>query len=233
MNKTWKVLVPLMLSGGLVACSTTGQQVTEPKQQADEVEQSEKIEQPQDSQVDTPEIIPPTVKPEEPVVKAPKTPTPEVKTTTPVAKKPAQKTADGKLLLGEEEWVYIPGLEQNFRARVDTGATTSSISAVDIVPFERDGKDWVKFKIEHDNIKSKEMALPVKRWVKIRQSNSEGTQDRAVVEAWLQVGDLKEKTDFTLADRSHLTYPLLLGRSFFKDVAVVDVSQKYIQDKHK
>ena len=227
MNKTWKVLVPLMLSGGLIACSTTGQQVTEPKQQA------ENIEQPQDLPAKTPEIVPPTVKPEEPVVEPPKTQPPEVKPTTPVATKPAQKTVDGKLLLGAEEWVYIPGLEQNFRARVDTGATTSSISAVDIVPFERDGKDWVKFKIEHDKIKSKEIALPVKRWVKIRQSSSEGTQDRAVVEAWLQIGDLKEKTDFTLADRSHLTYPLLLGRSFFKDVAVVDVSQKYIQDKRK
>ncbi|WP_264769115.1 RimK/LysX family protein [Klebsiella pneumoniae] len=40
--------------------------------------------------------------------------------------------------------------------------------------------------------------------------------------AWIQIGDLKEQTEFTLTDRTHLTYPLLLGRSFFKDVAVVD-----------
>jgi hypothetical protein len=51
--------------------------------------------------------------------------------------------------------------------------------------------------------------------------------------AWIQIGDLKEKTEFTLADRTHLTYPLLLGRSFFKDVAVVDVSRKFVQPKHK
>ena len=49
---------------------------------------------------------------------------------------------------------------------------------------------------------------------------------------WVVVGDLKEQTEFTLADRTHLTYPLLLGRSFFKDIAVVDVSRTYIQGKH-
>ncbi|NES63368.1 ATP-dependent Zn protease, partial [Vibrio parahaemolyticus] len=26
-------------------------------------------------------------------------------------------------------------------------------------------------------------------------------------------------------------FPILLGRSFFRDIAVVDVSKKYIQDK--
>lgn len=141
------------------------------------------------------------------------------------------KTSDGKLILGEKEWVYIPALHENFRARVDTGATTSSISAVDIEPFERDGKDWVKFRIEHEGIKSGELNLPVERWVKIRQSAAEGTHRRPIVVAWIQIGDLQEKTEFTLADRTHLTFPLLLGRSFFKDVAVVDVSRQFVQEK--
>lgn len=50
------------------------------------------------------------------------------------------KTADGKLLLGEEEWIYIKAINHSAKARIDTGATTSSISAVDIEMFERDGK---------------------------------------------------------------------------------------------
>ncbi|MGD8170541.1 ATP-dependent zinc protease [Vibrio sp. TRT 21S02] len=204
MKKNWKALVPLFLTTGLVACATTTPETTSPDQQETRVEQPVK-----------------QTKPMQKVV------------TEPVVEVEAKKTSDGKLILGEKEWVFVPGLEENFRARVDTGATTSSISAVDVVPFERDGQDWVKFKIEHDGIKSKEIALPVERWVKIRQSSADKTQRRAVVIAWIQIGDLKEKTEFTLADRTHLTFPLLLGRSFFKDVAVVDVSQQYIQDKHK
>lgn len=211
MNKTWKLILPVMLSGGLMACSTTGQSPVEPEL---------------NSQVDKPKVEQSQAKPKDVVKETSPKEQPKV-----VLK--AQKTSDGKLILGEKEWVYLPGLEQSVKARIDTGATTSSISAVDIEPFERDGKDWVKFKIEHDGVKTKEIALPVQRWVKIRQSTAESTHRRAVVDAWIQIGDLKEKTEFTLADRTHLTFPLLLGRSFFKDVAVVDVSQQYIQDKHQ
>ncbi|MEF1174859.1 ATP-dependent zinc protease, partial [Vibrio sinaloensis] len=200
MNKTWKLIIPVMLSGGLMACTTTGQTPVEPEQKP-QIEEP-KVEEPKVEEKEVVKETKPAEKPKQPEI---------------VLK--AKKTSDGKLILGEKEWVYVPGLEQNFRARIDTGATTSSISAVDIEPFERDGKDWVKFKIEHEGHKSKEIALPVQRWVKIRQSSADGTQERAVVDAWIQIGDLKEKTEFTLADRTHLTFPLLLGRSFFKDVA--------------
>ncbi|ENC6731975.1 ATP-dependent zinc protease [Vibrio navarrensis] len=202
--KNCKLILPLLLCGGLSACVTA----------------------PKENQVENK----PEVNKEQTVEQATKQPEP-IETEQPVIELKAKKTSDGKLILGEKEWVYVPGLEEAFRSRVDTGATTSSISAVDIVDFERDGKDWVKFKIEHDGIHSKEIALPVERWVKIRQSSAEGTQRRPVVLAWIQIGDLKEKTEFTLTDRTHLSYPMLLGRSFFKDVAVVDVSRKYVQDK--
>ncbi|MDA0148392.1 ATP-dependent zinc protease family protein [Vibrio sp. LaRot3] len=200
MNKPWKLLLPLLIGGGLTACANTNPSAETAS-----------------SDVESPDVIAHPIHPVPP----------------PVIEVQAKHTADGRLILGEQEWVYIPGLEESFKARIDTGATTSSISATDIVPFERDGKDWVKFKIEHDNIKSKEMALPVDRWVKIRQSSAEGTQRRAVVQAWIQIGDVKEKTAFTLADRTHLTFPVLLGRSFFNNVALVDVSKKYVQDKRE
>ena len=215
MNKR-KALIALMMSGGLMACSTTssvdsGKDQVTPSEGSTEVVVETPVDKPEEKPSE-PEVEKP-VKPEPPVVEAPK------------------KTADGKLILGEEEWVFVPGLKETFKARVDTGATTSSISAVDIIPFERDGKDWVKFKIEHDGIKSKELSLPVERWVNIKQSSADGSQKRAVIQAWIQLGDLKEKTEFTLADRTHLSFPLLLGRSFFRDIAVVDVGQKYVQDK--
>lgn len=203
--KTLKPILSLLLIGGLTACAaTTSTTVDNSAENASEVESL--------PEVDTkPEV---EIEPEPPVL--------ELK---------AQTTSDGKLILGEEEWVYLPGLNEVFKSRIDTGAATSSISAVDVVVFERDGKDWVKFKIEHDGLNSEEISLPVERWVRIRQSTADETQKRAVVVAWLQVGDFKEKTEFTLTDRTHLTFPLLLGRSFFKDVGIVDVSRKYVQDK--
>ncbi|ENM5787867.1 ATP-dependent zinc protease [Vibrio metoecus] len=220
MNHPLKLLVSLMLSSGLVACATTPLPA-EPEKNATP---------PVAPVVEAPKVI---VDENAPLVETLPRLEPahsfesEVKDDFSMAK----HTSDGKIVLGDKEWVYLPGLKESFKARIDTGATTSSISAVDIVTFERSGQDWVKFRIEHDNVRSEEISLPVERWVRIRQSSAEKPQRRAVVMAWIQIGDLKEYTEFTLTDRTHLTYPLLLGRSFFKDVAVVDVSRHYIQEK--
>ncbi len=218
----WKLVIPIILSGGLMACSTTGEQPVEP-------EEKPQVEQPKPEVPAEPETPEPEVKPE------PKPePKPEVKPEPKPEPKPKPlptKTSDGKLILGEQEWVFIPSIKETTKARVDTGATTSSISVSNMVKFERDGKEWVKFVIEHDDIKSEELSYPVDRWVKIVQSSSEESERRPVITAWIEIGGLKEKTQFTLADRSHLTFPVLLGRSFFRDIAVVDVSRKYVQPK--
>ncbi|PQJ43117.1 ATP-dependent Zn protease [Vibrio campbellii] len=208
--KNWKLILPLMMSGGLIACTSTPT-TTEPVEP------------------EKPVVEQPVKKPE---VKSEVEPKPEKKP-EPKPEKPAkvQKTPDGMLILGAEEWVHIPAINQTFKGRVDTGATTSSISATEVVPFERDGKDWVQFKIDINGKASKEFKLPVERWAKIRQSSSEDVDKRPVVVAYIQVGDLKEQTEFTLTERGHMKFPILLGRSFFRDVAVVDVSKKYVQNK--
>ncbi|WP_028025145.1 ATP-dependent zinc protease family protein [Enterovibrio calviensis] len=145
--------------------------------------------------------------------------------------------AQDKTILGEQEWVWIDAAGDNFKARVDTGATTSSINATDIQDFERDGKTWVRFNLAHAKSESEEDVAPVtieaqvKRWVKIRQASADELERRPVVELRVRLGNLHEKAQFTLADRSQMEFPVLLGREFFKDIAVVDVSQSYVHPK--
>lgn len=225
-----KRLLPLLIAGTLVACSTTQQTSVETPDVLPETE--------------TPVVVPELpVKPETPVVVAPPVTEPVVETPIVVPKPPKSepkktptivkpsKTDDDKLILGEEEFVSLVDFKIKTKARVDTGATTSSLSAVDIVPFERDGKDWVTFKIKHNGIESEEISLPIKRWVKIKQSSSDVSDKRPVISTVLKIGDMDSSTEFTLVDRTHLSFPVLLGRSFFRDVAVVDVAQKYVQPK--
>jgi len=143
------------------------------------------------------------------------------------------KVAHGKAILGEEEWVWLDSVQSRFKARIDSGATTSSLNAVDIQIFERDGKEWVRFNLNHSSeVYEQEPEIveaPVLRWVKIRQSTSENAIRRPVIDAWISLGPLHEKAQFTLADRSQMTYPVLLGREFFKDIALVDVGKRYVQ----
>ncbi|MCR9387079.1 ATP-dependent zinc protease family protein [Vibrio metoecus] len=140
------------------------------------------------------------------------------------------------MVLGEIESVTIDTIKQSFDARIDTGAATSSLNAIDIEEFERNGKNWVRFHLADEKNPKTEtnwIEAPVLRYVRIRQSTNENTERRAVVELWVKLGAIHEKAQFTLADRSQMTHPVLLGREFIRDIALVDVSRKYIQTEQK
>ena len=47
---------------------------------------------------------------------------------------------DHKVIVGSQEWCGLPGLGlPAIKARVDSGAATSSLHAFNITPFRRDG----------------------------------------------------------------------------------------------
>jgi hypothetical protein len=146
----------------------------------------------------------------------------------------APQVRTGMVTLGSLEKIYIDAVKSAFVARVDTGATTSSINAVDIQKFERDGKKWVKFHVSEEETapeNRKWVEAPIARHVKIRQSNTNDLERRPVVELWVKIGRVHERSEFTLTDRTQMDYPILLGREFIQDVALVDVSRDFIESK--
>ncbi len=142
--------------------------------------------------------------------------------------------AKQKMVLGALEYVTINVLNLTSEARVDTGTATSSLNAMDISEFERNGKKWVRFHLSDKDNKPDEtnwIESPIVRYARIRQSNNSGTERRVVVQLWVKIGNISEKTEFTLADRTQMSHPILLGREFIRDIAVVDVSRKFIHAK--
>lgn len=134
----------------------------------------------------------------------------------------------GKLILGQEENVFIqpPGI--TLRARIDTGADTSSLDARDVEEFERDGKKWVKFTLfdRKDNTPHT-IETQISRYVKIIQSSlPDGYDRRIVVKLKLNIGDFSDLSEFTLTNRDHMDFAILIGRNVLKDIALVDVSGK-------
>ena len=139
-----------------------------------------------------------------------------------------------KTVFGQSEWAYVSILKDNFKGRIDTGAAISSINAVGIEYFERDGEKWVHFDLTHARGKNPQMIeAKIQRFVTVKQSsNSENTSKRPVIKLHVRIGDIVHLTEFTLTSRLHMRYPVLIGRNFMRDVALVDVSQKYIFPKH-
>lgn len=146
-----------------------------------------------------------------------------------------EQKLNGKVIVGELEWVYFSVVDEHFRARVDSGATTSSLSAKHIVEFERDGENWVRFQLLHQvtDLDGREIEAKIERTVRIRQSSSDTTERRHVVQLSMHLGKLHQMAEFTLADRSDMDYPILLGREFLQDITLIDVGQTYIHPKYK
>ncbi|EGP18452.1 hypothetical protein GME_15972 [Halomonas sp. TD01] len=145
-------------------------------------------------------------------------------------------TQDNKTLLGRSEWVGLPSVGTYLKARVDSGANTSSLSASEITRFERDGENWVRFKLALndddvvvDRVRDEWIEAPIVRRVRIVQAS--GEDSRPVISLLMTLGPIRENVEFTLNDRTHLDYPVLLGRRFMMDIATIDVAQTYLYER--
>lgn len=144
-------------------------------------------------------------------------------------KKPEKKVKPSHDLpvLGQIETAVIMPAGLVLKARIDTGATTSSIGVDNLEQYERDGKPWVKFTIKDPKTgKPKEFNIKRKRKVRIKQHGSDSVR-RPVVKLRVIIGKIDQVREFTLADRDSFDYPILIGRNYLMDAAIVDVSQKH------
>lgn len=138
---------------------------------------------------------------------------------------------EGKLRLGSIEQVRLTKEKVSFSARIDTGADNSSIGVYNAKAFERDGENWVRFALS-DSKSAPAHEYPIYDTVRIKQSSTV-TVDRIEIEMDIEMGSNKYKNQiFNLADRGFLEFQLLMGRSFLKDIAIVDVSRMNLQKAH-
>lgn len=142
---------------------------------------------------------------------------------------------NGKVIVGEREKFFLVGPDLTYEARIDSGATTSSMDARNIRRFERDGNDWIRFDVPVPGTKSelKTLEREIARNAKIIQANDEDSERRAVVELQFAIGDHHQQAEFTLSDREHLSHPVLIGRNILRDVMLVDVGKEYATELPK
>lgn len=130
-----------------------------------------------------------------------------------------------KLVVGRREKVWVEGLQLALPARIDTGAETASLDARNITPFERDGESWVRFDIPHPKGKGDlTLERPKIRDALIAQASTDAPERRVVIKLGIQLGSVRQLAEFTLSDRGHLDYQMLVGRNILRDVMLVDVS---------
>jgi hypothetical protein len=129
---------------------------------------------------------------------------------------------------GYVEWVEVGNPAVRCKAKLDTGAKTSSIHAEKATLFERDGAKWVRFLVvAHDQEKRVQFEEALVRVARIKVPNGE-SQERYVVNLDLLLGEKRLRKEFTLNERSNMIYPVLLGRSALKSLGPVDAGRAFV-----
>lgn len=141
--------------------------------------------------------------------------------------------ADPVQVFGWREIIKLPGIDKEFHAKLDTGALTSSMHAEDIELFERDGEKWVRFiatNLREEDAKRVPVEAPLVRYARIKEVGGESTR-REVVRLQIRIGSRSLRGEFTLANRSNMLVPVLIGRTMLKDLGWVDPSRTYMADE--
>ncbi|MDG1060618.1 MAG: 30S ribosomal protein S6--L-glutamate ligase [Synechococcus sp. cluster3_bin.96] len=130
-----------------------------------------------------------------------------------------------KLIVGSEEWCSLPGLGLPvIKARVDSGAATSSLHAFNIVPFQRDGALWISFEVhplQNDRSVVVRHEAPVLEQRGVR--NTSGiSETRYVIQEELVLGEQRWPIELTLTNRDAMGYRMLLGREAMVGRVLVD-----------
>jgi len=130
-----------------------------------------------------------------------------------------------KQLIGRSDRIDLPdfGLH-NVQARIDTGAASSSIRASYIREVQnKDGSTELQFCLLGDRKhRYRKKKYSIKR---VKSSNGQ-VQERYAVKLEVELFGKRYKTDFTLAQRKEMKYPILIGRRLLRNRFVVDVSKQ-------
>ena len=147
----------------------------------------------------------------------------------------------------EEKTKVVPGPIATFtekesgfmyEARVDTGAKTCSIHATKVKIEDANKKSMIKnigkkisFELESTDGKKKRVTTTIADTVRVKTTNSDAVQRRYKVWLTLVYGDVERRVHVTLNDRSHMEYPLLIGRNLLCGAFLVDVSGQQVAKK--
>lgn len=138
---------------------------------------------------------------------------------------------ESKVIVGSEEWCSFPSLSiPAIKARVDSGAKTSSMHAFNIQPFTRNNEAWVSFEvhpIQNDRKTTVRCETPLvdRRYVK---SSSGSREKRYVISAPLQIAGNVWDIELTLTNRDSMGYRMLLGREAMSNRMLVDPSASFL-----
>ncbi len=133
-------------------------------------------------------------------------------------------------ICGWREWVALPELGiPHVKAKLDTGARTSSLHALDVEELSRDGEPWVRFAVQPWQRSTADVIVvesPVHDRRVVRSSTGH-EQERVVIRTAIWLLGRSITTEVTLARRDDMGFRMLVGREALRQGFLVDASRSY------
>jgi hypothetical protein len=134
------------------------------------------------------------------------------------------------LIVGWREWVSLPALGiPSVKAKVDTGARSSSLHVFDVEHFRRGSRPFVRFRVHprQRDVRTSVVAeaeVVADRYVR----SSSGHRDRRpVIVTEVEVFETRWPIEITLANRDAMGFRMLLGREAVRTRFLVDAGRSY------
>ena len=142
--------------------------------------------------------------------------------------------SDSGITVGWREWVALPGLNiPAIKAKIDTGARTSSIHALDVARIRRDGSDLIAFTLlplqrtERVKVRCEAPLIDIR---KVTDSGGHAEQ-RYFIETELSLGPKQYTMEMDLTERPGMLFRMLVGRRALAGHWIVDPAQSFLHGR--
>ncbi len=132
-------------------------------------------------------------------------------------------------IVGWREVVALPELGiAGIPAKIDTGARTSSLHAVNVDLFDRDGGEVARFDLDFGGGRPFRHCEAVRVAHRTITSSNGSAEERLIVKTMLAMGGVEHRVEFSLADRSDMVFPMLIGRTALRKRFLVNPGRSFL-----
>ena len=132
--------------------------------------------------------------------------------------------------IGWREWLALPDMGiPEVKAKVDTGARSSSLHAFNMEFFKRRRVEYVSFNVhpkQRDSKLTRHVEVPVLEHRHIRSSSGHSAS-RPVIRTRVELFEESWEIDLTLASRDEMGFRMLLGREAIRGRFLVDSEKSF------
>ena len=131
-----------------------------------------------------------------------------------------------KQVVGWVENVVVSPGELEYKAKIDSGARTTSLHCKLCGTYTQDGEEWVRIEMTDRHGKTIKLDRQILRWVTIKRHYGD-SQVRPVISLGICLAGVYKETEVNLIDRHGLNYDLLIGRRFLQDDFLIDTGAEF------